>query len=251
MSSSRYFVELSYKGTAYSGWQRQNNAESVQSTIEASFSTILNTPIKVTGCGRTDAGVHASQYFLHFDHNGGLPEDFLSRLNKFLPKDIAIKRIIPVAEGAHTRFDATRRSYEYYLNFYKNPFSHQLSWFYYGGSQLSIDRLNACAQLLLEFGEFAPFCKTGSDVKTMKCALSRSEWIAHPENDQLVYHVTSNRFLRGMVRLIVGTCVLVAEEKLSLDSIRESLEQQVSLKKSWSAPPDGLYLSEVCYDYID
>lgn len=250
MTDKRYFVELSYKGTAYAGWQRQNNAVSVQSTVEAALSTILNQPIQVTGCGRTDAGVHASQYFLHFDYGRELPDDFLSRLNKFLPKDIALKRVFQVADAAHTRFDATRRSYEYYMNYHKSPFSHQLSWYYYRGRRLSVDRLNACAGLLLEYDAFAPFCKTGSDVKTMRCALTRSEWIANPGHHQLVFHVSSNRFLRGMVRLIVGTCVLVAEDKLSLKSVKESLETQKSLEKSWSAPADGLYLSEVCYDYV-
>lgn len=247
----RFFIELAYKGTAYAGWQRQNNAVSVQSTVEDALSTILNTPTKVTGCGRTDAGVHASQYFLHFDYTKELPNDFLSRLNKFLPKDIALKRVFQVADDAHTRFDATRRSYEYYMNYQKSPFSHQLSWYYHAGGRLSVDRLNACAQLLLEYEAFAPFCKTGSDVKTMNCALSRSEWIADEAKHQLVFHVTSNRFLRGMVRLIVGTCVLVAEEKLSLESVKASLEAQTSLDKSWSAPPDGLYLSEVGYDYVE
>jgi len=251
MTVKRYFVELAYKGTPYAGWQRQNNAVSVQSTIEDALSTILNQPTKITGCGRTDAGVHASQYFMHFDFARDLPEDFISRLNKFLPKEIAIKRVIPVANDAHTRFDATQRSYDYYLNAHKSPFSHELSWYYYSGRHLSLERLNACAQLLLEYSEFAPFCKKGSDAKTMHCHLTRSEWIEGKANGSLVFHVTSNRFLRGMVRLIVGTCVLVAEGKLSLESVKASLDTQGSLEKGYSVPPEGLYLSEVCYDYVD
>ncbi len=250
MSTTRYFIELAYKGTEFSGWQRQDNAVSVQSTIEEALSTILNKPTQITGCGRTDAGVHASQYFMHFDCVGDLPKDFLSRLNKFLGKSIAINRVFPVADDAHTRFDATHRSYTYYMNYQKNAFNHQLSWYYYSGRHLSVDKLNACAALLMKYDAFAPFCKTGSQVKTMNCVLTRSEWIAYPETNQLVYHVTSNRFLRGMVRLIVGTCVLVAEGKLNVESVDASLKAQTSLEKSWSAPADGLYLSEVGYDYV-
>lgn len=247
----RYFAELSYKGTNYSGWQRQDNAISVQEIIEDALSTILNTPIVVTGCGRTDTGVHASQYYLHFDFEGDFPEGFVNRLNKFLPKDIAFRRIFEVDNEAHTRFDATKRSYYYLMDVEKSPFDNELAYFYYAAKKLDINKLNKAAGLLLDFGEFAPFCKTGSDVKTMKCNLFRSEWIFDENQKRFIYYISANRFLRGMVRLIVGSCILVAEDRLTFDALKTSLIQQSPLPKNLSAPAQGLYLSEIEYPFIE
>ena len=154
----RFFTELAYKGTHYHGWQKQPNSTSVQEVIEQAFSTILGADIELVGCGRTDTGVHASQYFAHFDFEGTFPEGFLSRVNKFLAKDIAIRQILPVDQGAHARFDAVRRSYEYHMVFEKSPFEIDTAWYYYLGKELDLKKLNEAAALLLQYHEFAPFC---------------------------------------------------------------------------------------------
>lgn len=243
----RYFTELAYNGTRYHGWQKQPNSKSVQETIEQTFSTILGQGIELTGCGRTDTGVHASQYFAHFDFEGNFPEGFLSRVNKFLPVDIAIRQTFEVADNAHARFDAVQRSYEYHLVFEKNPFEPETAWHYYLGKNLSMEKLTAAAALLLEFDEFAPFCKSNHDAKTMQCDLSRCEWQLDEKSGRLVFHITANRFLRGMVRLIVGMCVNVAVGKLELDEVQQAMEAQRPLAKSWSVPGHGLFLSKVKY----
>ena len=243
----RYFSELSYNGTRYHGWQKQQNANTVQAMVEQAFSTILNTPIEVVGCGRTDTGVHASQYFLHFDFNGKIPDGFVGRVNKFLPKDIAVRRVFEVAETAHTRFDAIRRSYEYHIVFEKTPFEIETAWHYYLAKKLDPAKLNKAATLLLPYKEFFPFCKSDHDALTMQCDLQRCEWVLDKNKGRLVFHITANRFLRGMVRLIVGMCINVAIGKLPLEKVKKSMDQQVLLEKSWSVPPEGLFLAEVEY----
>lgn len=247
----RYFAELAYKGTNYHGWQIQPNAISVQEKIEKAFSTILNTEIKVVGCGRTDTGVHASQYFLHFDFTGELPHRFINRINQFLPKDIAIRRIFEVDQEAHARFDAQKRSYEYHIVFDKAPFEIETAWYYYMAKKLDLKKLNEAANLLLKYEDFFPFCKTNHDALTMKCNLQKCEWVRDEKNGRLVFHISANRFLRGMVRLIVGMCINVAIGKLSLEKVKKAMDEQKILDKSWSIPPEGLYLSEVKYDFID
>ncbi|WP_425420344.1 tRNA pseudouridine(38-40) synthase TruA [Phaeodactylibacter xiamenensis] len=247
----RYFAELAYNGTNYVGWQSQPGQRSVQGTIEEALSTILNTPIEVVGCGRTDAGVHAKQYFLHFDFDGSFPQGFDRRINKFLPPDIAIYRFIEVAPDAHARFDATHRAYEYHIDFRKNPFGKDTRYFFPFAGQLDEKLLQKAAQLLLEYQEFYPFCKSNTDVKTMRCDLRRAEWIIDREAHSMVFHIAADRFLRGMVRLIVGMCLNVAHGKLDLKAVRVALEQQTRLPKSLSAPPDGLYLTDIRYPFID
>lgn len=243
----RYFTELAYNGTNYSGWQKQPNAPSVQETIEKAFSTILGKNIEVVGCGRTDTGVHASQYFLHFDFDGAFPLKFINRINKFLPPDIAIRNIFEVNEHAHARFDAVSRSYEYHLGFEKNPFETKTSWYYPYADKPQFELVQSAAELLTGFEEFAPFCKTQSDAKTMTCKLTRSEWVLDEKTGGWVYHISANRFLRGMVRLVVGMCLNVGLESLSLKSVKNSLVNQQPLEKSWSVPPQGLFLTQVKY----
>ena len=245
-----YLIYFQYLGFRYHGWQKQPNSTSVQETIEQAFSTILGQEMELVGCGRTDTGVHASQYFAHFDFSGNFPEGFLRRVNKFLPADIAIRQIFPVAENAHARFDAIRRSYEYHLVFEKNPFETQTAWHFYLGKTLSLEKLNEAASLLLGFGEFAPFCKSNHDAKTMQCTMHRCEWLHDEAAGRLVFHISANRFLRGMVRLIVGMCVNVAVGELELEEVRQAMQQQRPLAKSWSVPAHGLFLSEVKYPNI-
>lgn len=246
----RYFSELAYNGTNYHGWQKQPNAFSVQEVIEQAFSTILGAEIEVVGCGRTDTGVHASQYFIHFDFEGNFPKEFLRRVNQFLPKDVVIRRIIPVNDDAHARFNAIRRSYAYHIVLEKNPFETNLAWHFPFFEKLDFEKTQLAAALLLNYTDFQPFCKTNTDVKTVKCRLYRSEWVLNEEQRKLIYHITADRFLRGMVRLIVGMCLNAGLGKVSLDEIREAMEQQILLKKSWSVPPHGLFLTEVKYDWL-
>lgn len=251
----RFFVELAYNGTPFSGWQRQPNATTVQSTLEHAFSTILRTPIEVTGCGRTDTGVHAKQYFMHFDYprfsdEASLPKHFLDRLNKFLPPEIAIRRIFEVANDAHARFDAYHRSYEYHLVLHKNPFEKETAYHFPFGQHLSMEKMNEAAQLLLNYEEFFPFCKTNTDVKTMICDMKRSEWVTDETTGKLIYHVSANRFLRGMIRLIVGMCLNVGVGKVDLNEVKKAMEEQTRLAKSWSVPPQGLFLCDIRYPFI-
>ncbi len=243
----RYFSELAYKGTKYNGWQRQPNAPSVQQAIEEALATILGTAIEVTGCGRTDTGVHASQYFLHFDFEGDFPKEFLRRFNKLLPPDVAIRSVFEVAPDAHARFDAVRRSYEYHIVLDKNPFLTDTAWHFPFFEKLNIEKTQAAAALLLHYQVFQPFCKSNTNVKTMECDLYRSEWVLDEAARRMVFHISANRFLRGMVRLIVGMSLNVGLGKVELDEVREALDGQVLLKKSWSVPPDGLFLTEVRY----
>lgn len=247
----RFFVELAYNGTPFSGWQRQPNAMTVQSILEDAFSTILRLPIEVTGCGRTDTGVHAKQYFMHFDFGEDLPNHFLNRLNKFLPAEIAIRRIFLVNEEAHARFDAYHRSYEYHIVLNKNPFTKETAYHFPFGQHLDLVKMNAAAQLLLSYNEFFPFCKTNTEVKTMICDLKRSEWILNESTDELIYYVSANRFLRGMIRLIVGMCLNVGTGKVDLATVKTAMEQQIRLKKSWSVPPQGLFLCDIRYPFMN
>ena len=243
----RFFASASYNGAQYFGWQQQPNQISVQETIDQAFSTILNTPIQVTGCGRTDTGVHAKYYVFHFDTTMPFPEHFLFRLNRFLPKDIVIHDIRAVRSEAHARFDAYQRSYEYYLTFEKDPFSIQTAYYFPRQRDLDLDLMQEAAGALLKYDAFFPFCKTNHDAKTMFCQLSRSEWEFGQDRKRMVFHITSNRFLRGMVRLIVGMCLNVGLKKFPLEVLHEAMEEQKRLHMSTSVPPEGLFLTSIRY----
>lgn len=246
----RFFLALSYLGKQYCGWQIQPHAPSVQETIENAIFTITRNKIELVGCGRTDTGVHASQYYAHFDIAQPLPKSFLQRLNKVLPKDIAIQQLIPVHADAHARFDATYRAYEYHIVGQKNPFLFDTATFCYNFEQIDPEKLQVAANLIAQFEAFAPFCKTNSDAHTMNCTIFRSEWEWDIQQKKGIYHIAANRFLRGMVRLIVGMCLNVATDKISLEEVRFALEHQLPLKKSESAAPEGLFLSDIRYPYI-
>ncbi len=247
----RYFIELAYNGANYYGWQRQPREVSVQSTLEDAFSTILATPTAIHGCGRTDTGVHARQYFAHFDFPEALPPAFENRLNKFLPQDIVIYRIFEVPPDAHARFDAYHRAYEYLIDFRKNPFGQQTSYHFPFAHQLDLNLMQQACQLLLQYDEFFPFCKSNTDVKTMQCTLKQAEWILDKTNQRLVFHIAANRFLRGMVRLIVGMCLNVGLKKTTPDEVKIAMDQQTRLKRSLSVPPQGLYLKDIRYEFFE
>ncbi len=243
----RYFLHLAYNGARYAGWQRQPHAASVQQVLEDSFSTILGRPIEMTGCGRTDTGVHAACYYAHFDYEGTFPEGFGRRINKFLPPDIVVYRLLPVEADAHARFDARYRAYFYHISLQKDPFRTQTSYFYPFADRVDRERLQAAAALLPEYQQFLPFCKTGSDAKTMRCELFRSEW--ELRENEWIYHIAANRFLRGMVRLCVGMCLSVGTGQIELESVRQALDRQERLVKALSVPPEGLFLSEIKYSF--
>lgn len=244
----RYFLQLSYLGQHFNGWQVQPDAPSVQATLEQALGTLLRHPTPVTGCGRTDAGVHARYYVAHFD-GPPLPPSFLLGLNSLLPPDIAVYAVAPMAPDAHARFDAFERSYAYHITTRKDPFDQHTCWHYRSGRPLDLAKLQAAADLLPHYTAFAPFCKTHSDVDSYDCGLTRAQWEALPGRHHLVFHITANRFLRGMVRLIVGACVQVSKGQLSLEALEHALDTQTPLPKSLSVPPQGLALTGVRYPY--
>ena len=250
----RYFLHLAYNGARYHGWQRQPNSTTVQETIEAVVSMILNEEVALTGCGRTDAGVHASRYVAHFDTTGVVPKDFARRLNRLLPPDIAIRRVEPMGpspaegiHGQHARFSAKHRAYRYDLIADKDPFRAETTWQYHAFAKLDLDVLNEAAQALLAYQEFAPFCKTNSDAKTMRCELRQSEWTRAEDGKTLHYYIGADRFLRGMVRLIVGACVQVSLGEMTITELRDAMIEQTPVPKPLSVPASGLFLTEVRY----
>ena len=246
----RHLLRLGYCGTAYHGWQRQPNASSVQAVVEEALSTVCNAPVALVGCGRTDAGVHASDYAAHFDLDAELPPDLLRRANRLLPPDVALYGLEPTE--LHARFDATHRAYRYDLTGGKDPFRAGRAWHFYAAAKLDLGALNAAAAILLDYDEFAPFCKAHSDARTMRCDLRRAEWVlataaGEPGGPEWHFHIAADRFLRGMVRLVVGACVQHALARLTLAELRAAMDAQTPLPHPLSVPPDGLYLTEVRY----
>lgn len=242
---SRYALELAYRGTRYAGWQRQPNAPSVEETVDTALSTILGQELKIVGCGRTDTGVHASYYVAHFDFDGTIPPAFLARYNRFVAEDVALLGLWRVADDFHARFHASSRSYTYRIRLAKDPFQTETATLLPRSGRYDQEKMQAAAQILLGYGAFAPFCKAHSDAFTMDCTLTESRWVFGPE--EWTFHISANRFLRGMVRLIVGTCLQIGEGKMSLEALREVLDRQLALPQPHSAPPTGLYLSAVEY----
>ena len=245
--SKRYFVRLAYNGAAYCGWQIQPTDPTVQATIEAALSKMYNMPIQVVGCGRTDTAVHASEYYLHTD----LPDRFtipnlVYKLNNLLPRDIRIFDIKEVATTAHTRFDAIARSYTYKLVFGKDPFREKTVYRYDQSGVPDFDLMNTGADLLLNYKEFFPFCKTHSDNDTYLCKLIESKWDV-VNTEEWHYHITSDRFLRGMVRLIVGMTLNLGLGRIQLSEVQAAMENQQRLERAWSVPAQGLYLSTIKY----
>ncbi len=244
----RFFIQLSYNGTNYHGWQIQPNATSVQETLTKVLGVVLNDKdITIMGAGRTDTGVHASQMFAHFDYENEIDaKTIVHKLNSFLPKDIAVSNIIAVGENAHARFDAKQRTYEYKINLTKNVFLDELSWYY--NKELDVDAMNDAARLLMEFIDFQCFSKVHTDVNTFNCRISQAFW--KKENDQLTFTISADRFLRNMVRSIVGTLVYVGLGKISKADFQAIIESKDRKKAGFSVPACGLYLTEIKYDYI-
>ncbi len=245
---SRYFIKLSYRGAPFHGWQIQPNAVSVQEEVERSLSTILRTPMSIVGAGRTDTGVNARTMYAHFDYEGELPDKgkMLVSLNRLVGRDIAIHDIIAVADGAHARFDATRRTYKYFVAFEKTPFFYPLSWHCPNG--LDLEKMNEAAELLLAAEDFTSFAKLHSDAKTNICSVTEAYW--KMEGDMAVFTISADRFLRNMVRAIVGTLVDVGRGKMTVEEFRKVIERKDRCSAGQSMPGEALFLWDIKYDYL-
>lgn len=242
----RYFIRLSYKGTHYHGWQVQPNAITVQEVLNKALSTVLNQEINVVGCGRTDTGVHASDFVAHFDIEGKRDvekEKLVFRLNRFLPYDIAVKSLFEVKPDAHTRFDALSRTYQYFISRDKNPFRSESHWNM--THELDVNKMNEAAKLLFEYEDFTSFSKLHTDAKTNICKIYKAEW--EDRGDEIVFTVSADRFLRNMVRAIVGTLIEVGRGKLDMAGFRQVIESKNRGKAGTSVPGHGLFLCTIEY----
>ncbi len=272
----RYFIELCYKGTAYSGFQIQENSVTIQSELARALEIFFKKPFALTGASRTDSGVHALQNFFHFDTdqplNTSTPVDtsevtksaffkadfernfslieeemrlkkYIYNINAILPRDIAVKRIFRVHDKAHCRFDAVSREYKYFIYRDKNPFLQDTAYYY--PYQLNLIKLNEAASLLLGKKDFTSFSKRNTQVKNFICDIHQSEWIV--EESQLIYHVKANRFLRGMVKAMVGTMLRVGTGKITLNEFSQIIEKRDCLKSDFSVPSHALFLIAVMY----
>ena len=242
----RYFIEFSYNGKNYFGYQIQPNQISVQEEMEKALSTILREEIKITGAGRTDTGVHAKKIFAHFDTTQKLSQELVYKLNAFLPNDIAVQSIFRVKDDFHARFDATYRTYEYYIVQAKDPFTIESAWQIRRGN-LDVDKMNEACKILFDYTDFSSFAKVGADNKTNLCTMYRAEW--KKEGHVLKFTVSANRFLRNMVRAIVGTMVEIGAGKMQPEDIRKVIENKNRNSAGTSAPAHGLYLVDVGYEY--
>lgn len=241
----RFFIYFQYNGANYHGWQRQPNGISVQEALEDAMSIIMRTPIALTGAGRTDAGVHARLMTAHFDTDATFDtENIVRRLNVFLPADISIFKIEKVADDLHARFDALSRTYEYHVHTYKNAFNNTLSL--QVPANIRFDLMNEAAKTLFDYIDFTSFSKLHTDVKTNNCTITHAEWTQVGEN-QWIFTITANRFLRNMVRAIVGTLLQVGTEKISIQDFRNIIESKDRCKAGTSAPAHALFLTKVTY----
>lgn len=240
----RYFIELSYNGKAYHGWQNQPNVISVQEIVEDALSKLLQTKIDVVGAGRTDAGVHAEQLFAHFDFDESIDsEKLIFKLNSFLPKDISVQHIFVVKADAHARFDALSRTYNYKISLKKDVFNSDGS--YYLKHQLDIDKMNEAAKVLFDYRNFKCFSRSNTDVKTYHCTIMMAEW--RSQNNQLIFTIKADRFLRNMVRAIVGTILDVGLGKTTIQEFHGIIKSEDRTKAGASVPAHGLYLSIIEY----
>ena len=239
----RYFIELSYDGTPFVGWQRQPAGDSVQSCLEDALSILFRKPLSIVGAGRTDAGVHAHQLFAHVDIDDHIDKDLTFRLNKLLPKEIAVRNIIPVTQDAHARFDAVSRSYRYNLTTQKNPFLQKRS--YHFAKPIDVELMNQAAKILIDHKDFKCFSKSKTDVKTYICDIQHAYW--QQDGSELVFFIQANRFLRNMVRAIVGTLIEVGLRKISISDFEAILASRDRSRAGYSVPAHGLYLEKVSY----
>jgi tRNA pseudouridine38-40 synthase len=239
----RYFLEVAYKGTRYSGFQSQKNANTIQAEIQKAFKTILKKELELTGSSRTDAGVHAYQNYFHFDIESQLSSQLLYNLNAILPADIAIKDLLKVDDNAHCRFDAISREYKYHIYQKKNPFL--IGKAFYFPYTLDIEEMRKAAIIIKEYSDFTSFSKRNTQVRSFVCDIRESNWII--EDECLIYNVKANRFLRGMVRAMTATMLNLGRRKIDLTAFRKIIETRDCTLANFSAPAHGLFLTEVSF----
>jgi len=247
----RYFIQLAYDGTDFHGWQTQPNATTVQELLDDALTVVLREPIETTGCGRTDTGVHARDFYAHFDSQSLVSGQqslvkAVDSVNAILPYTIAVKRIISISTEAHARFDATSRSYEYHVHFNKDPFKINHSWQLRDKPDIAL--MNAAARIIMEYTNFSCFSKSNTQTFTNNCKITRAEWIY--SEHCLVFHITADRFLRNMVRAIVGTLMLVGRKEIEPEDVRAIIESKNRSNAGTSVPACGLYLTEIKYPYF-
>lgn len=246
----RYFLKLSYRGACYHGWQSQPNAITVQQTIEDALTTILRCPVPIVGAGRTDTGVNARVMFAHFDTPQPIADfnKFLIALNRLCGPEIAIDDVLPVCDDAHARFDAIARTYKYFITFSKSPFLAPLSW--NSMRTLDVDAMNRCGEILLHTSDFTSFAKLHSDAKTNICKVSEAYWQTWNDDFKtpgIVFTITADRFLRNMVRAVVGTMVDVGRNKISVDDFQSIINKKNRCAAGTSMPPQALFLWDIIY----
>ena len=248
MENRRYFLHLRYKGTNFFGWQIQPNQPSVQEEIEKALSRLhADRPVKITGCGRTDTGVHATHYYAHFDSDLKIsPEDLKYKLNLMLPADIGIMDVIPVSVEAHARFDATARTYHYFIHREKDPFIEDVSWLF--KQELDMESMAKACLMLMDHKDFECFSKVNTDVSNFECDIKHAIWIRSDKG--LIFSITANRFLRNMVRAIVGTLLDVGLNKMTPEEFARVLKSKNRSEAGQSVPAKGLFLAGVEYPFI-
>jgi tRNA pseudouridine38-40 synthase len=243
---SRFFIRIAYRGTNYNGWQIQTNAKTVQGILNEKLSLLLKVPIVLTGAGRTDTGVNARCFYAHFDYNkldSKELDKLVYHLNSLLPSDIAVQSIFPVADNAHARFSATSRSYAYYIHSKKDPFLEGISYFYY--KSLDVEKMRLACKLLMEFDDFKSFSKNHTDVNTYNCHIFNAEWKV--VENQIIFMICADRFLRNMVRAIVGTMLELGNNSKNLDDFRKIILARDRSMAGPSVPPHGLFLVDIIY----
>jgi len=249
LSKKRYFIQIAYDGSLYHGWQIQPNAVTVQELLDKAMSIFFRQPIETLGCGRTDSGVHATQFFAHFDVEN-LEEskvmNAVAGINAMMPYQIAANRILPVADDAHARFDATARAYKYFIHFEKNPFKLNRSWLV--KDKLNVALMNRAAKELLNYTDFSCFSKSNTQTFTNNCKIVKAEF--EELNDGLVFTIEADRFLRNMVRAIVGTLVRVGKKEIDIEDFKNIIDSKNRSNAGQSVPACGLYLVKVSYPYL-
>lgn len=243
----RYFIKMAFNGANYHGWQIQENADTVQAEVENALSVLLNANIDVTGAGRTDTGVHAREYFAHFEvetfYDKEFIDDLVYRMNSIVPSDISVIDIFPVKPEVHARFTALSRTYRYYICRSKDPFNNNYAWRIYG--DMNVDAMNEATATLFDYIDFTSFSKLHSDVKTNNCRIMHAKWTE--ENGFLVFTITADRFLRNMVRAITGTLVDVGKGRISVEEFRNIIEAKNRGDAGYSVPAKGLFLEKIEY----
>jgi tRNA pseudouridine38-40 synthase len=249
LTPQRFFIELAYNGTAYHGWQVQPNALTVQECLDKALTTYFRQPVVSLGCGRTDTGVHAAQFYAHADLqqvDAVTIGKSIAGINSLLPYDIAVKSIFKVEDDAHARFHATSRAYQYHLHFHKDPFKLDRSWLYKG--TLNVAAMNSASEIMQQYTDFSCFSKSNTQTFTNNCAITKA--IFEEEEDGLVFTIQADRFLRNMVRAIVGTLVRVGAGELDAGAIRNIIESKNRSNAGQSVPACGLYLVHITYPFV-